>query len=592
MKYNREIKKQSVINIRFKPFIGIMAALIYFSLMFGATKVAADEISKKVKVASLSFVPEKWNKEVNLKKMDSLARQAAKHEAKILVTPEGALEGYLIDFLRRSGDERTKWESKFQEIAEHVDGPSVTKIRELAKELKVDFVLGFLERDGDYLHNTCIWIDAKGEILHRHRKTHMAQPYFEPPNYRPGYELKAFDTAYGRAGMIICYERQVPETSVALALDGAQIIINPSYGSRGQWNDTILRARARDNNCYFLFTHPLQTLAIAPNGNIILNEKDKEGIFYFEMGGHEIRQQNLKRRRPEAFANTLAQHVQGGNQRLSMLGYIKVAAVQLAVSNDLEKNTKRICEHIASLARQGVRVALFPECATTGYFKDEIPKYTQEQLKQAEEKIAHTCAENDMYVIVGSPYFEDDVRYNMALVIDHEGRTIYRQAKIQLVGGDKGWAQPGNKLSTFKIDDITCSIIICHDSRYPELVRLPVLKGSRLVFYLSWESDTKAEHKIEPYRAQVVARAVENGVYVVHANAPQAVSPWMGSHGQSRIVSPAGVLLQEAPIFDEAVLIEELDMNQARAGNARNSLRAEFLKDFWQTGMEKIEQVE
>jgi len=581
-----------MINIRFKQLMGMMAALIALSLLLGATKVEANEIGKKVKVASLSFVPEKWNKEANLKKMDTLARQAAENGAKILVTPEGALEGYLIDFLRRSGNDRPKWEPKFQEIAEPVDGPGVTKIRDLAKELNVDFVLGFLERDGDYLHNTCVWIDAKGEILHRHRKTHMAQPYFDPPNYRPGYELKSFDTAYGRAGIIICYERQVPETSVALALDGAHIIINPSYGSRGEWNDTMLRTRARDNNCYFLFTHPKQTLAIAPNGSIILNEKDKEGIFYFEMGGHEIRQENLKRRRPEAFAKTLAQHVHRGNQRLSTPGRIKVAAVQLAVSNDLEKNTKRICEHIAGLAKQGVRVALFPECATTGYFKDEIPKYTEKQLKKAEETIAYTCAENDLYAIVGSPYFEDGVRYNMALVIDHEGRSIYRQAKIQLVGGDKGWAEPGNKLSTFKIDDITCSIIICHDSRYPELVRLPVLKGSRLVFYLSWESDMKAEHKIEPYRAQVVARAVENGIYVVHANAPQVVTPWMGSHGQSRIVSPRGVLLQEAPIFEETVLIEELDMNQARAGNARNSLRAKFLKDFWQAGMEKIDEVE
>jgi len=81
-------------------------------------------------------------------------------------------------------------------------------------------------------------------------------------------------------------------------------------------------------------------------------------------------------------------------------------------------------------------------------------------------------------------------------------------------------------------------------------------------------------------------------VYVVHANAPQVVNPWMGSHGQSRIVSPSGVLLQEAPIFQEAVLIEELDMNRAGAGNARNSLRAEFLREFWQTGMDRINQVE
>ena len=86
----------------------------------------------------------------------------------------------------------------------------------------------------------------------------------------------------------------------------------------------------------------------------------------------------------------------------------------------------------------------------------------------------------------------------------------------------------------------------------------------------------------------MVARAVENGVYIVHAHAPQVVKPGGGSHGQRRIVCPAGVLLEEAPIFKEAVLIEVLDMNKAGAGNAPNSLRAEFLRDFWQSGLEKV----
>jgi len=580
-----------------EPFKGIaLTSLFLACLAFTADTHGAQEIGHPdgtpVKVASLSFVPEKWNKQVNLKKMEALAREAAKQGAKILITPEGALEGYLIDVLRRMGDKRPQWEARFQEIAESVDGPNVTHIRDLARELKVDFILGFLERDKDSLYNTCVWIDTKGEILHRHRKTHMAQPYFDPPNYRPGYELKAFDTAYGRAGMIICYERQVPETSTALALDGARMIINPSYGSRGEWNDTMLRARARDNNCYLVFTHPLQTLAIGPSGQVILNENGKEGIFSFEMGGHKMSQDKLRKRRPDVFSRELSQYAAQGNQRLSTPGHIKVAAVQLAVTDDLDKNTQRICQHLADLATQGVRVALFPECATTGYFREKIPQYTRVQLEQTEHIIAQACAENKLYAIVGTPYFEKGVRHNMALVIDPAGQTIYRQAKIQLVGGDRPWAQPGNRLGTFKIDDIICSLIICHDSRYPELVRLPVLKGARLVFYLSWESDTHAESKIDPYRAQVVARAVENGVYVVHANAPQVVSPWMGSHGQSRIVSPSGVLLQEAPIFKEAVLIEELDMKRAGAGNARNSLRADFLKEFWQTGMERIKQVE
>jgi predicted amidohydrolase len=177
----------------------------------------------------------------------------------------------------------------------------------------------------------------------------------------------------------------------------------------------------------------------------------------------------------------------------------------------------------------------------------------------------------------------------MALVINPQGETIYRQAKIQLVGGDTGWARPGNALSTFQIDDKTCSLIICHDSRYPELVRIPVIKGARLVFYLSWESDIRSEYKIEPYRAQVVARAVENNVYIVHANAPQSLDPLEGSHGQSRIVGPDGVIFREASILGEEMIIADLDVSRATGSTALKSLRADFLKEWWQEGMEKID---
>jgi len=68
--------------------------------------------------------------------------------------------------------------------------------------------------------------------VHVHRKTHMAQPYFEPGFYHPGYKINAFNTRFGRMGMMICYERQVPEVAAVLALDGARYIFNLKNSSR------------------------------------------------------------------------------------------------------------------------------------------------------------------------------------------------------------------------------------------------------------------------------------------------------------------------------------------------------------------------
>jgi predicted amidohydrolase len=177
-------------------------------------------------------------------------------------------------------------------------------------------------------------------------------------------------------------------------------------------------------------------------------------------------------------------------------------------------------------------------------------------------------------------------------VIDPRGVRLYRQAKIQLVEGDTPWARAGNRLAIFHIDDIVCSLIVCHDSRYPELVRLPVMKGARLIFYPSWEADIGSEAKLNPYRAQVQARAVENNVYVVQANAPQRLQPQLeGSHGQSRIVDPQGNLVQEASMLAEEILTADLDMSLADGERALKSWRAEFLKRFWQAGLDQIGEI-
>ena len=146
------------------------------------------------------------------------------------------------------------------------------------------------------------------------------------------------------------------------------------------------------------------------------------------------------------------------------------------------------------------------------------------------------------------------------MIIAPTGKVIERYHKIQLA---ERWPQAGDHLSAFKMDGVPCSVIICHDERYPELVRLPVLAGAKVVFYLSHESGMRSERKVNPYRAQIQARAVENTGFVVQANAP-ANEDASGSHGQSRIIGPDGNILQVASIFQEEVLTETLDLRQAR----------------------------
>lgn len=265
------------------------------------------------------------------------------------------------------------------------------------------------------------------------------------------------------------------------------------------------------------------------------------------------------------------------------LSKIRVAAVQFHSRETVEENTDVIIGWIEKCASEGSRVVVFQECATTGYVKERIDAATSARLLEAERRIAAACVAGDVYAVVGTPHDRGGSRYNTAVVFSPTGETVTRYAKMQLVGGDS-WAAPGEKLSVFKIDGIHCSIIICHDERYPELVRLPVLAGARLIFYISCESNVKVERKLEPYRAQICARADENDVFVVHAN-----SPAMESHGQSRIVRPDGNIVVEATMFGEESVSASLDMEKANGSTARNSLRSELLRDWWLEGIEKVE---
>jgi predicted amidohydrolase len=267
---------------------------------------------------------------------------------------------------------------------------------------------------------------------------------------------------------------------------------------------------------------------------------------------------------------------------------LRVAAVQFRSGRDLDRNVDGITAHIRRLGERGVRVAIFPECALTGYFEDVIKATSAERLAEAERQVADACREAGIYAVVGTPHRDGEALYNSATVIDPSGTVIERYHKVQLA---EPWPTPGDHLSVFRVDGIPCSIIICHDERYPELMRLPVLAGARVVFYTSHESGVRQESKLDPYRAQIQARAVENTVYIVHANTP-ANDDLTGSHGQSRIIAPDGNIIHEATMFGEEVVTADLDLGRATAANASNSMNRGPLANWWKEGIKRVRAIE
>jgi predicted amidohydrolase len=267
---------------------------------------------------------------------------------------------------------------------------------------------------------------------------------------------------------------------------------------------------------------------------------------------------------------------------------LRVAAVQLRSGKDIAANVAKIRRHLADCAARQVQIAAFPECAVSSYDQEVIVALTEAQIAAAARDIAAACREHRIAAIVGTPERRAGRLYNVALIINAAGEIIGRYDKVKLAGWDERWpCVPGDAPPpVFTVGPVQASLFICHDSRYPELCRLPVMAGARVMFYISAEASLYKESKMGPYRAQVQARAVENTVFIVHAN-PPADGLDAGSHGQSRIVAPDGNVLQEATQIQEEVLVADLNLAEATGERALRSLDGP-LGDWWRLAVPRI----
>jgi beta-ureidopropionase len=117
------------------------------------------------------------------------------------------------------------------------DGPTVRQLMDVARENGTVLIVPVYEVEHPgVFYNTAAVIDADGRYLGKHRKNHIPQisGFWEKFYFRPGnLGYPVFDTAVGRIGVYICYERHFPEGWRALGLAGARIVFNPSATSRG-----------------------------------------------------------------------------------------------------------------------------------------------------------------------------------------------------------------------------------------------------------------------------------------------------------------------------------------------------------------------
>ncbi len=275
---------------------------------------------------------------------------------------------------------------------------------------------------------------------------------------------------------------------------------------------------------------------------------------------------------------------------------VKVAACQLLTSEDVAASTTKVLQQIEMCAEMEIQIAAFPEgclfgyCCRTDYWKRISPQV----FKEAEAKIAEAARRHAMAVVVGSAHHDGENWHNDLAIFDQHGSLKYRYGKTFLAG-EKWCINNRGRLPIVRLAGVDCCFIICHDVRYPELVKLPAAMGAQLCIFCSCEAGLLSEYKLSAYHAMPISRATENGIYLLMANTPanpdDLRSPG-SSHGNSKIVHPDGNVITEAGFFGDNIVSATVDLSRASGLQARRTRNEDtILREWFRQGCEFVVKV-
>lgn len=222
----------------------------------------------------------------NLATIEGHITKAREAGADLIVFPELALSGYFLKDL-------------VPEVALRLDSPEIVRLIELSKEISI--AIGFVEETDDYLFfNSALYLED-GAIRHLHRKVYLpTYGLFDEQRYLArGEAFRAFDTKFGRFGMLICEDMWHLSASYILAMDGATTLIclssspargieGDSLGSAAAWQK-LISTTAMFLNCRILYCNRVGfedgvnfwggSEYIAPSGDSVIRGKLLEEDF-------------------------------------------------------------------------------------------------------------------------------------------------------------------------------------------------------------------------------------------------------------------------------------------------------------------------
>lgn len=248
----------------------------------------------------------------------------------------------------------------------------------------------------------------------------------------------------------------------------------------------------------------------------------------------------------------------------------KLALIQLHGEATNEENLRNAVLKINEAASEGADVVVLPEMFSCPYKASNFPVFAQKDGGSNWTLLSQAAKKNSVYLVAGSMperdgEGKDEKIYNTSYVFDREGNQIAKHRKMHLFDCDiPGGANfhesdtltAGNKVTVFETEFGKFGLMICFDIRFPELSRLMVERGAKMIFVPAAFNMTSGPNWWE---IMFRTRATDNQVYMVGCSPARDEKGCYIAWGHSLVVDPFGKILNQLD-EKESILYQEVDI--------------------------------
>ena len=268
---------------------------------------------------------------------------------------------------------------------------------------------------------------------------------------------------------------------------------------------------------------------------------------------------------------------------------IKIAAIQMSTVADKMENVRTVKAYLEKIKDENPDFVILPEMFCCPYQTENFPIYAEKEGGPVWQQLSGYAKQYGIYLIGGSMPEKDAEGnvYNTSYIFDREGKQIGKHRKVHLFDIDIKGGQTfkesdtltaGDSDTVFDTEFGKIGVMLCFDIRFPELSRMMVNDGAKVIFVpAAFNMTTGPAHWELSFRT----RALDNQIYMVGCAPARDVSAGYISWGHSIVTDPWGRVID---MLDEkkGILLAELDMDYEEQVREELPLLKSRRKDIYQ----------